>query len=163
MMTNSDDQLSTNQLRSTNPPSSNPARQRSKSSVTNPCQLWWDTSPSRHVWICAHHTEWAPGSLQWPIHRKDGITRYIERAPARAGRWRRAHDDRRSHAPYDNTLILIRGTHYEDVSDGLATRAKAAGKDDVEPGVRLRMTLRRTHHANPGSRSISLSLAFSLQ
>jgi hypothetical protein len=43
--------------------------------------------------------------------------------------------------PYDCTLRLICGTHYKDVSDGLATRARAAGKDDAMPEVCLRTTL----------------------
>jgi hypothetical protein len=154
-MTNSDDQLSVNQIQSTNSPLSNPARQRSKSNATDPRQLRRDASPSSHVWICAEHTEWALGSLQWPIHRKDGKARHTELAPAHAGRRRRVHDDRRSHTPYDRILRLIHGTYYEDISDGLATRARAAGKDDAMSG--LHTTLRRAHYANPGSRTLSLS------
>jgi hypothetical protein len=110
IMTNSDDQLSVNRIRLTNSPSSNPTRQRCKSSVTDPHQLRRDASPSSHVRLCAQHAEWELGSLRWPAHRMDETTHHTEPAPTHDGRWRRAHDDKRSHATYDRTLRLIRGT-----------------------------------------------------
>jgi hypothetical protein len=48
----------------TNSLSSNPMRQRSESSATDPHQLRHDASPSSHIWTYTHHDEWAPGSLQ---------------------------------------------------------------------------------------------------
>jgi hypothetical protein len=44
--------------------------------------------------------------------------------------------------------------HYKDVSDGLATGARAT--DYAILGVRLHMTLRRTYHDNLGRISLSL-------
>jgi hypothetical protein len=67
-------------------------------------------SPSSHVWTCTQHAEWALRSLQWHVHRKNRTVRHTKRAPVHTGRWRRAHDDWRSHTMYDCTLSLIRGT-----------------------------------------------------
>jgi hypothetical protein len=48
--------------------------------------------------------------------------------------------------------------HYKDVSDGLATGARAT--DYAILGVRLHMTLRRTYHDNLGRISLSLSIQY---
>jgi hypothetical protein len=61
--TNSIDKLSANQLQPTNSLSSNPAKQISESSATDPRQLLRDVSPSRHIRTYAQHAEWAPGCL----------------------------------------------------------------------------------------------------
>jgi hypothetical protein len=144
----------------TNSLSSNLTRQRFESSATNPRQLRW----MRHHQATSGHTHNTLNGHR--SHYSDPYNRRTRQRVIPSVRLCMLRGDERlmttgeatpcTTTPWD-WFVGPATWHYKDVNGGFAIGARVT--DDAILGVRLYMTQQSTHHDNPGSRSLSLSLS----